>query len=94
MYTQIRTIVHARPMLFDETVNEHLASGEGWRLAECRLALTPAGTSDYFYARLEREVMEEQDKECDNCRHCDTHADAPPCCYCDDASHWEPEAQT
>lgn len=92
MYTQIKTVVQHDVSTFDAHVNEHLSSGEGWRLIEYKLVLTNG--NGYHYAHLEREVMEEQDKECDNCRHCDTHAGAPPCCYCDDASQWEPEAQT
>lgn len=94
MYKQIKTITHTNPAEFDRQVNGCLSSGEGWGLSECRLVQTPGAGFDYFYAHLERYEMEEADKCCDNCKHCDTPPTGTPCNECDDASEWEPQDET
>lgn len=79
---QIKTIKHQNPERFDYKVNVALA--DGWTLTR-RLT----GPTD-FVAELEKEVITEDEKTCENCKHYDTLANNEPCISCtDDADKWE-----
>lgn len=74
---------------FDREVNEALA--EGWELKQ--RACIPSYTSSSFtalYAELEREVITEAERCCENCRYYDANPEAEPCASCsDDCDKWE-----
>lgn len=76
---------------FDEKVNAAIA--EGWELK--RRELIPSYTTNSYtilYAELEREVITEAERCCENCRYYSTAPGAEPCCSCsEDAGNWEPE---
>lgn len=78
---QIKTIRRADPCEFDEAVNEALL--EGWQLT--RRHTFP----DCFIAEMEKVIITEAEKCCDNCKYCNCSAEALPCFHCEDASHWE-----
>lgn len=78
---QIKTIYDTEPEKFDEKVNAALA--EGWTLTKRHLA------SCGWNAELERVIITEDEKCCDNCKHGDKQATVPPCNFCEDASKWE-----
>lgn len=68
---------------FDQRVNEALA--EGWRLTK-RICYETA-----FIAELEKEVITDEEKCCDNCKHGLNSPEKEPCRSCsDDADKWEP----
>lgn len=80
---QIKTIYTRDPDVFDEKVNTALA--EGWTLS--RRTFDPQG----FLAELERVVITDGERCCDNCRYCDCDATLEPCVNCSDsADKWEP----
>lgn len=93
---QIKTI--KRPFnhmdSFDEEVNAALA--EGWRLTK-RAVIGPYQIeTDAFnvwimlYAELERYVITEAERCCENCRYCDCDSRLEPCINCNDnADKWE-----
>lgn len=85
MYKQIKTVMSTSPYNFDQQVNADLQ--DGWELV--KHMTIPTGGELCHYALLERYEMEEADKCCDNCKHCDKPVHMDPCCDCDDASHWE-----
>lgn len=78
---------------FDRLVNEALA--EGWTLTK-RDVFHPCDTEDYYhgrvlYAELEREVVTEIERICENCAHFDLSSCAEPCASCSEmADKWEP----
>lgn len=79
---QIKTIKKTDADLFDIYVNEALR--DGWTLAR-RLT----GPND-FVAELEKEIVTEAERCCENCKH--RHADPAdePCSSCsDDCDKWE-----
>lgn len=78
---QIKTIRRAEPEDFDREVNAAFA--EGWTLV--RRSLYPDG----FLAEMERDIITDAEKCCDNCAYCDYPNTRKPCADCDDASHWE-----
>ena len=78
---QIKTIRKVHPEDFDKEVNDALS--EGWTLV--RRGIFPS----YFVAELEREIITEAERCCDNCAHCDKPGSSMPCADCKDASHWE-----
>lgn len=89
---QIKTIADTLPdrEAFDKKVNEAIA--DGWKLAKRELVThtQSSGKTDYLYAELEREVITEAERCCDNCKHLDNDADAEPCASCNgNASKWE-----
>lgn len=90
---QIKTLVKEIQYVqaFDEEVNQALAAG--WHLAKRDLVqhtLAARGTLDYFYAELVKEITTEAERNCGNCRHCDTAPDKEPCFGCNsNASNWE-----
>lgn len=97
---QIKTIVHKlyNETDFDEAVNKALA--EGWTLIE-RKVLQPQAqphsrehfVNSMLYAELEKHIITEAEKNCDNCAHCNLPPDREPCLSCsDDGDKWEPEA--
>lgn len=88
---QIKTILKGTDYLenFDAAVNKALA--EGWTLTK-REVLPPF---DYYhrtlYAELEREVVTEAERCCENCAHFGISAAAEPCASCsEECSNWEP----
>ena len=78
---QIKTIKRKGPDTFDEAVNEALA--DGWTLSR-RLT----GPED-FVAELEKEVITEAEKCCENCKHFTRSGDLEPCVSCPDGEKWE-----
>lgn len=86
---EIKTIVKSADLYvpqnkehpFDEEVNALLR--EGWTLRTRDLR------GNWLYAELERVIITEAERCCDNCEHGDKTPDSTPCCYCDDASQWE-----
>lgn len=96
---QIKTIANrlSRSDAFDREVNKALE--EGWMLVKRELvpavdlgsAYQPVG----LYAELEKHIIAENEKCCENCKHFDTSASMEPCLSCSDAaSNWEEEAAT
>jgi hypothetical protein len=80
---------------FDKAVNEALC--EGWSLTSRKVLLPPSQPNSgiYFnfmlYAELEKEIITDAERCCENCKHFDLPSDAEPCIKCsDNASHWEP----
>lgn len=78
---------------FDNKVNELLA--EGWTLVKRELVhavdLSSAYQPHTLCAELEKEIITDAERRCENCKHFDNPSDANPCNVCDDnASHWEP----
>lgn len=79
---QIKTIRNTDPAAFDEAVNTALA--EGW-------TLTRRLTGPDFIAELEREVITEEERSCENCAHYSKKLGEEPCLSCSvDADKWEP----
>lgn len=77
---QIKTICKNLTKDFDEAVNAALA--EGWTL--CRRAIVPEG----FIAEMEKEIITEAERDCDNCEYCDLREDQGPCKTCAGHSNW------
>lgn len=79
---QIKTIRRSGPEDFDKEVNAALL--DGWELG--KRYLSDVG----FVAELERGVITEGEKCCENCKHYTNSAEAEPCVSCNDnASKWE-----
>lgn len=91
---QIKTIIRLdkRVEEFDADVNKALA--EGWTLTK-RDVLLACETSQLIhnrclYAELEREVITEAERICDNCLHADKAPEDEPCLHCsEDCDKWE-----
>ncbi len=80
---QIKTIAEQNTQVFDDTVN--LALEQGWGLV--RRYYTP---DNYFVAELEREIITEAERTCENCRYRDNDPRIEPCPNCsDDCDKWE-----
>lgn len=81
---QIKTIRDKDPAAFDEAVNTALA--DGWTLAR---RLTGAD----FIAEMEKEIITEAERCCENCKHCDLDGNCEPCRDCNDGvkypTKWE-----
>ena len=80
---------------FDHQVNAALA--EGWVLVK-REVLQPIDTQQYLfrrvlYAELEREVITEAMRCCDNCKWCEQQPESEPCFSCEgdmiNPTNWE-----
>lgn len=95
---QIKTIKHPlkASATFDEEVNA--AMSEGWQLTK-REVLGPMSTSDplintyvMLYAELEREIIVEAERCCENCKYFDQQPESEPCLSCEDGllQGWEP----
>jgi hypothetical protein len=91
---QIKTITAYGADTFDRLVNEALA--EGWELK--RRWLLPPTYSDgslhtnlrEFCAEMEREIVTEAERTCENCLHRDKNPESEPCFSCsEDADKWE-----
>lgn len=81
---QIKTIHNTDPAAFDEAVNTALA--EGWTLTR---RLTGPGPG--FVAELEKEIITEGERCCENCAHYEKGVGVEPCLSCsEDADKWEP----
>ncbi len=79
---QIKTIKRQNPELFDMAVNEALA--DGWTLA--RRLTGP----DVCIAELEKVIITESERTCENCRYRDTSPGQEPCFSCSETcSEWE-----
>lgn len=95
---QIKTIKNRldNAELFDDAVNA--AIEEGWQLTN-RKVLPPMAmrngdqTYGVLYAELEREIITEAERCCENCAHFDKDPSKEPCCSCEDAevapTKWE-----
>lgn len=83
---QIKTVISHKAAEFDKQVNSALL--EGWVLLKRRLVCGP--DSGYYYAELEKEIITETERNCDNCKHADKDMHEEPCKYCnDDIDKWE-----
>lgn len=81
---QIKTIADKLTDRFDDRVNKALE--EGWALT--RRYYTP---NEYFAAELERVVVTDAERTCENCIYSNNRSDVEPCCNCSpDADKWEP----
>lgn len=84
---QIKTIVADTVVDFDCEVNAAIA--DGWQLVARRAVLRPDG---YFYAELERDVITEDERCCENCKYYDLDTIDEPCVHCNKhADKWEAE---
>lgn len=77
---------------FDNEVNAAIA--EGWTLTRREVLSPMEGQSRIFwhmlYAELEREIITEAERNCENCRYCETLGGMEPCHSCDASmSNWE-----
>lgn len=82
--------------IFDKDVNAALA--DGWQLKK-REVLIPMAQNDrctvytMLYAELEKEVITEEERCCENCKHSDKDSNERPCCECNDGvkypTKWE-----
>lgn len=83
---QIKTIYYHISEEFDKEVNAALA--EGWKLTRRTF------DNNGFLAEMEREVITEAERCCDNCAHNDKDPNREPCRSCVDgeiaSSNWEP----
>jgi hypothetical protein len=83
---QIKTISKQHAELFDEGVNTALM--DGWKLSRRYRA-----NDGCFVAELEKEVITERERCCENCAHFDREPGDEPCCLCNDGdvapTHWE-----
>lgn len=78
---QIKTIRDANPAGFDEKVN--VALMDGWTLVR-RLS-----GPDYI-AEMEKEIITEIERCCENCKNFETAANREPCLSCsNNCSNWE-----
>ena len=86
---QIKTIHHRidESVQFDSEINTALV--DGWRLT--KREFVPGYCM--LYAELEREIITEAERCCENCAHFDNHPDDEPCCGCEDGelapTKWE-----
>lgn len=81
---QIKTIHNTDPGAFDFSVN--CALEDGWTLTR---RLTGPGPD--FVAELEREIITEAERDCENCKHHEKPLSCEPCCSCGEtADRWEP----
>lgn len=83
---QIKTIHHRidESVKFDDEINAALA--EGWRLTKREFVTGYC----VLYAELEREIITEAERCCDNCKYCDYAPGKEPCASCkEDAENWE-----
>ena len=84
---QIKTIATPVNDSFDYEVNKALA--DGWVLINRMVVVKPNG-DDYLFAELEKEIITEAERCCENCRHFLTDPTEEPCRGCtSDASNWE-----
>lgn len=82
---QIKTIYNMIAEDFDNEVNAALA--EGWELT--KRTMSRAGG---YIAEMEREIIGEDEKTCENCKHRRLLASAEPCVSCDPQNgvcYWE-----
>ena len=79
---QIKTIRETDPDDFDIEVNAALR--DGWTL--CRRCLVPEG----FVAEMEKEIITEEERCCENCKHAHVSPEKEPCNSCSETgSEWE-----
>lgn len=93
---QIKTITYPlnRAEEFDNEVNAALA--DGWELTK-RAVLGPSPTQDktiivyaVCYAELEKEIITDKERGCENCLHGEKDPHEEPCCGCsEDCDKWE-----
>lgn len=91
---QIKTIKNRldNNVAFDEAVNAAIV--EGWQLTK-REVLIPKAQNEamttyiMLYAELEREIITEAEKCCENCAHFDVAPGEKPCCKCRNGECWE-----
>ena len=83
---------------FDQEVNTAIT--EGWTLTKREVLLPNARPVDadgciVLYAELERDVITEAERVCENCKHYDLDPNMEPCRNCNDSPNnyptkWEP----
>lgn len=80
---QIKTISHQNAELFDDGVNTSLM--DGWQLSRRYRA-----NNGSFVAELEREIITERERCCENCAHNQKTPSEEPCLHCsEDCDKWE-----
>lgn len=86
---QIKTIVSGTIPEFDKEVNEAIA--DSWHLIKRDCLLIGREHAPMFYAELEKVVITEDERTCENCKHYDLDARLEPCCSCSnsDIDKWE-----
>jgi hypothetical protein len=91
---QIKTIKNRLDNVesFDKEVNEALR--DGWRLTRREVLQPAAQAIEYtyimLYAELEKEIVTEAERCCENCKHRMQDASIEPCASCsDDCDKWE-----
>ena len=95
---QIKTIVDRLNNANDFDIVVNAAIQGGWVLTVRKVLLPqsqPNNGSTFthimLYAELEKEIITDADRCCENCKHFDCPPDADPCNVCsDNCSHWEP----
>ena len=80
---QIKTIYHKNSDDFDVEVNNELR--DGWSLTW--RAVQVQNGAIYFFAGLERDILPDGERDCDNCRHLEKLGDEP-CIFCKDFNRW------
>lgn len=80
---QIKTIRIYDAEAFDRLVNE--AIEDGWKLNRRTL-----DNDCYLIAELERDVITEKERCCENCKHYKKGMAEEPCLNCYDNDKWEP----
>ena len=89
---QIKTIVRdaSKVEAFDKDVNEAIAAG--WTLTKRDVWNPYSGLGiDYhrcLYAELEKNIITEAERCCDNCLHEPESPDVDPCFSCEECSNW------
>lgn len=85
---QIKTILEGTIGEFDEAVNSAIA--EGWQLTKRDLRLVESKDQGLLYAELEREIITDAERCCENCKHYHLEPEQEPCFNCSEtASNWE-----
>ena len=89
---QIKTILRMNSEDFDQEVNEVLA--EGWELVKRETLLIGQERAVLHCAELEKTLITEDEKTCENCKHYRKSTDQEPCASCDPEAgvcYWEAE---
>lgn len=84
---QIKTIVSGTIPEFDKEVNEAIA--DSWHLVKRDCLLIGREHAPMLYAELEKEVITEAEKNCENCKHCELPGSMEPCASCPNGEKWE-----
>lgn len=90
---QIKTIKNRLDNVdnFDKVVNEALK--DGWKLTRREVLQPAAQAIEYtyimLYAELEKEIITEAERCCENCKHFPIPEQREPCVSCPNGEKWE-----